>query len=57
MEIVIDGLSDQDIRRAMRLGIEAVCALGASNGVRRISAGNYGGKLGPFLFPLREIMA
>ncbi|RYU60926.1 formylmethanofuran--tetrahydromethanopterin N-formyltransferase [Methylolobus aquaticus] len=57
MEIVIDGLSDQDIRRAMRLGIEAVCALGAANGVRRISAGNYGGKLGPFLFPLREIMA
>ena len=57
MEIVIDGLSDQDIRRAMRLGIDAVCALGAANGVRRISAGNYGGKLGPFLFPLREIMA
>jgi formylmethanofuran--tetrahydromethanopterin N-formyltransferase len=57
MEIVIDGLSDQDIRRAMRLGIDAVCALGAANGVRRVSAGNYGGKLGPFLFPLREIMA
>ncbi|MBM4202490.1 MAG: hypothetical protein FJ189_14565, partial [Gammaproteobacteria bacterium] len=25
-------------------------------GIRRISAGNYGGKLGPFLFHLREIM-
>lgn len=57
MEIVIDGLSDQDIRRAMRAGIEAVCALGAGHGIRRISAGNYGGKLGPFLFQLREIMA
>jgi formylmethanofuran--tetrahydromethanopterin N-formyltransferase len=57
MEIVIDGLSDQDIRKAMRVGIEAVCALGAAAGIRRISAGNYGGKLGPFLFHLREIMA
>jgi len=56
MEIVIDGLSDQDIRQAMRVGIEAVCALGAAAGIRRISAGNYGGKLGPFLFHLREIM-
>ncbi|MFL6711937.1 MAG: hypothetical protein ACJ8LN_03270, partial [Sulfurifustis sp.] len=26
-------------------------------GIRRISAGNYGGKLGQFQFPLREIMA
>ncbi|GAB4359219.1 MAG: formylmethanofuran--tetrahydromethanopterin N-formyltransferase [Methylohalobius crimeensis] len=57
MEIVIDGLTEEDIRRAMRLGIEAACALGAKNGIRRISAGNYGGKLGPFHFHLREIMA
>ena len=57
MEIVIDGLSETDIRSAMRLGIEAVSALGAENGIRRISAGNYGGKLGPFLFHLREVMA
>lgn len=57
MEIVIDGLSDADIAKAMRAGIEAACGLGAANGIRRISAGNYGGKLGPFLFHLREIMA
>ncbi|WP_022948241.1 formylmethanofuran--tetrahydromethanopterin N-formyltransferase [Methylohalobius crimeensis] len=57
MEIVIDGLTEEDIRRAMRAGIEAACALGAKNGIRRISAGNYGGKLGPFHFHLREIMA
>ncbi|MEW6037842.1 MAG: formylmethanofuran--tetrahydromethanopterin N-formyltransferase [Pseudomonadota bacterium] len=57
MEIVIDGLSDADIAKAMRAGIEAACGLGAVNGIRRISAGNYGGKLGPFLFHLREIMA
>lgn len=57
MEIVIDGLSEQDVKRAMRAGLEAACRLGAQGGIRRISAGNYGGKLGPFLFHLREIMA
>ncbi|NBV74908.1 MAG: formylmethanofuran--tetrahydromethanopterin N-formyltransferase [Methylococcaceae bacterium] len=57
MEIVIDGLSKEDIDKAMRVGIEAVCQLGAANGIRRISAGNYGGKLGPFHFHLQEIMA
>ncbi len=57
MEIVIDGLTNADIRQAMRVGIEAACRLGAGQGIRRISAGNYGGKLGPFLFHLQEIMA
>ena len=57
MEIVIDGLTTDDINKAMRVGIEAACSLGPQNGIRRISAGNYGGKLGPFLFHLQEIMA
>lgn len=57
MEIVIDGLSKEAIDLAMRAGIQAVCDLGAGQGIRRISAGNYGGKLGPFHFHLREIMA
>ncbi len=57
MEIVIDGLTKEDIDVAMRVGIQAVCDLGAANGIRRISAGNYGGKLGPFHFHLQEIMA
>jgi formylmethanofuran--tetrahydromethanopterin N-formyltransferase len=57
MEIVIDGLTDGDIRVAMRAGIAAACALGAANGIRRVSAGNYGGKLGQFHFKLREVMA
>jgi formylmethanofuran--tetrahydromethanopterin N-formyltransferase len=56
MEIVIDGLSKEDIDKAMRTGIQAVCDLGAANGIKRISAGNYGGKLGPFHFHLQEIM-
>ena len=57
MEIVIDGLTDADVRLAMKVGLQAVCNVGAAGGVRRISAGNYGGKLGPFHFHLREILA
>ena len=56
MEIVIDGLTFDAIAESMRVGIQAICDLGASSGVRRISAGNYGGKLGPHHFKLHEIM-
>jgi formylmethanofuran--tetrahydromethanopterin N-formyltransferase len=56
MEIVIDGLTFEDIARSMKVGIEAICKLGESQGVKRISAGNYGGKLGPHLFKLHEIL-
>ena len=35
---------------------DSTCKIGAAGGVQRISAGNYGGKLGPFHFRLREIM-
>ena len=52
LEIVLDGLSPDAIRAAMRAGIDAACR----SGVRAISAGNYGGKLGPHHFHLREIM-
>lgn len=57
MEIVIDGLTAADIRKATHVGIAAACALGAENGIRRISAGNYGGKLGQFQFHLHDIMS
>jgi formylmethanofuran--tetrahydromethanopterin N-formyltransferase len=57
MEIVINGLSDADVRLATRTGIAAVCELGGAAGVKRISAGNYGGKLGQYQFHLREVMA
>ena len=56
MEIVIDGLSFDDIAQAMKVGIEAICALGENSGVKRISAGNYGGKLGPHHFKLHEVL-
>ncbi len=57
MEIVIDGLTAEDVSKSMRVGIQAMVDLGPSHGVRRISAGNYGGKLGKFHFRLHEIMA
>ena len=56
LEIVIDGLTQGDVRDAMRAGIEAVCKVGAAGGIVRVSAGNYGGKLGQFHFKLHEIM-
>ena len=56
MEIVIDGLSEDAIRTAMRIGIEAACENGPERGIYRIGAGNYGGKLGPHHFHLREIL-
>ena len=56
MEIVIDGLTEADIRKATFIGIEAACKIGSANGIKRISAGNYGGKLGPFHFHLHDIM-
>ena len=52
LEIVLDGLSADAIHAAMRKGIDAACI----DGVRAISAGNYGGKLGPYHFHLRQIM-
>ena len=57
MEIVVNGLTPEDVRAAMRAGISAACEQGAAQGVTRISAGNYGGKLGQFHFRLREVMA
>jgi formylmethanofuran--tetrahydromethanopterin N-formyltransferase len=56
MEIVIDGLTEVDVAAAMRAGLDAGIAIGAERGLLRISAGNYGGKLGPFHFHLHKLM-
>ncbi|MCX8003534.1 MAG: formylmethanofuran--tetrahydromethanopterin N-formyltransferase [Burkholderiaceae bacterium] len=56
LEIVIDGLHAADVGAAMRAGLEAVLARGGSAGIVRISAGNYGGKLGPYHFRLHELL-
>lgn len=56
MEVVIDGLTDTDVAAAMRAGMQAGIELGAAKGLLRISAGNYGGKLGPFHFHLHKLL-
>ncbi len=56
LEIVIDGLSGADVGAAMRAGLQAGIALGSARGLLRISAGNYGGKLGPFHFHLHKLL-
>ena len=56
MEIVIDGLTEADVAAAMRAGLQAGIALGAAGGLLRISAGNYGGKLGPYHFHLHKLL-
>ena len=57
LEIVIDGLTEAAVGAAMQAGIRAACAGGAADGILRITAGNYGGKLGAYKFPLRELLA
>jgi formylmethanofuran--tetrahydromethanopterin N-formyltransferase len=56
LEIVIDGLSADDVGAAMRAGMQAGIAIGAAGGLVRIAAGNYGGKLGPFHFHLHRLL-
>ena len=56
LEIVIDGLSECDISRSMKIGIDTILQDGENNGIKVISAGNYGGKLGPYLFKLKSII-
>ena len=51
-EIVINGVSMEAVKQAMKAGIEAVLNV---DGVVRVSAGNYGGKLGEFKIHLREL--
>lgn len=51
-EIVIHGITLGKIKEAMRVGIEAASAV---KGVVKISAGNYGGKLGKYKIFLREL--
>ncbi|MEM1674234.1 MAG: formylmethanofuran--tetrahydromethanopterin N-formyltransferase [Candidatus Bathyarchaeia archaeon] len=52
-EVVINGLSLESVRAAMAEGIKAAVEV---SGVLRISAGNYGGKLGPYKVYLRELL-
>jgi formylmethanofuran--tetrahydromethanopterin N-formyltransferase len=51
-EIVINGVSMEAVKQAMKAGIKAVLNV---DGVAMVSAGNYGGKLGEFKIHLREL--
>jgi formylmethanofuran--tetrahydromethanopterin N-formyltransferase len=52
-EIVINGLNEKVISQAMLTGINAAVMI---PGVKKISAGNFGGTLGPYKFHLHEIL-
>jgi len=52
-EIVINGTALDVLEEAMRAGIQAVSEV---EGVVKISAGNYGGKLGKYKIPLRGLL-
>jgi formylmethanofuran--tetrahydromethanopterin N-formyltransferase len=52
-EIVIDGTDLASVEEATRVGVRAACR----QGVLRITAGNYGGKLGPFHLHLHKLLA
>ena len=51
LEIVIDGIDEMHVRRAMRTAIQAA----AGENIVAISAGNYGGKLGKYQLRLIEL--
>lgn len=53
-EIVINGVSLQAVKEAMKAGIDAALAV---DDVVKISAGNYGGKLGDYKIYLRELFS
>ena len=52
-EVIINGLNMEAVKRAMS---EAVRAAASIPGVVRISASNYGGKLGPYKAFLKEVL-
>jgi formylmethanofuran--tetrahydromethanopterin N-formyltransferase len=56
LEIVIDGLTSAAVADAMRAGLAAIVRLGPKRGAVRVGAGNYGGKLGPHHYHLRDLM-
>jgi formylmethanofuran--tetrahydromethanopterin N-formyltransferase len=51
-EIVMDGLDLASVEEATRAGVRAACR----PGVKGITAGNYGGKLGPFHLHLHKLL-
>jgi len=53
-EMVIDGLTLEAVERATAAGLRALAA--CKTGLVAVTAGNYGGKLGPFHIRLHELV-
>ncbi|MCA9074019.1 MAG: formylmethanofuran--tetrahydromethanopterin N-formyltransferase [Planctomycetaceae bacterium] len=51
-ELVMDGVSFDAVQAGMRAGLHAACE---TDGLLRVTAGNYGGKLGKHHFHLRDL--
>ncbi|MEM9644565.1 MAG: formylmethanofuran--tetrahydromethanopterin N-formyltransferase, partial [Planctomycetota bacterium] len=56
MEVVIDGIDGPSISTAMRQGILAAASSQGGKGLHRITAGNYGGKLGRHHYHLHPLL-
>ncbi len=52
-EVVINGLSEETVKEAMRAGIKAAVKV---PGVVKITAGNFGGKLGKYQLRLKDVL-
>ena len=52
-EVILDGATEEAIKKGMKLGIEAAVKV---PGINRISAGNFGGKLGRFQYKLYDVL-
>jgi formylmethanofuran--tetrahydromethanopterin N-formyltransferase len=52
-EIVIDGVDEKSVSAAMAAGIKAAAMV---PGVKFISAGNFGGTLGPYKIELHKVL-
>ena len=50
---MVNGVDEAAVNAAMKAGIETAVKI---PGITMITAGNYDGTLGPFKFPLREIL-
>lgn len=56
LEVVIDGMTYDAIAQSIRVGVTAACQAAGQHGLRRVTAGNYGGKLGKHHFHLATVM-
>ncbi len=52
-EIVINGVSEEAVKEATKIGIEAAVKV---PGVVKITAGNFGGTLGQYKIQLKEVL-